>query len=89
MSFLPAAAQGYDIPSGINPITQLHQREMVLPAQLADNVRPMTGGGDTHVYNIAALDAPSFHRYVHQPAQRDALISSIKTGYNRGARFNG
>jgi hypothetical protein len=30
---------GYDIPSGVNPITQLHQNEMVLPAALADRVR--------------------------------------------------
>jgi hypothetical protein len=29
------AEQGYDVPMGVNPITQLHAREMVLPANLA------------------------------------------------------
>lgn len=42
---LASAAGGYDIPSGVNPITQLHANEMVLPANLADAVRSMAGGG--------------------------------------------
>lgn len=40
---LPAAAAGYDIPAGVNPVTQLHQREMVLPAQYADVIRGLAG----------------------------------------------
>lgn len=41
-----AASGGYDIPAGVNPMTQLHAREMVLPAPIADTVRSaMTGGG--------------------------------------------
>jgi hypothetical protein len=55
------AAGGYDIPTGINPITQLHSEEMVLPADLANNIRNMSGGGgggDT--FNIQALDTKSF-----------------------------
>ena len=39
-----SAAGGYDIGSE-SPIAQLHPREMVLPANLADNVRSMSGGG--------------------------------------------
>ena len=39
------AEKGFDIPSGINPITQLHQKEMVLPAEQADVIRGMAGGG--------------------------------------------
>lgn len=38
-----SAEGGYDIPAGVNPMTQLHQREMVLPAPLADAVRRMAG----------------------------------------------
>jgi hypothetical protein len=34
-----SAEAGYDIPAGLNPVTQLHQREMVLPAPVADTVR--------------------------------------------------
>ena len=41
MSFgaLASASGGYDIPAGVNPLTQLHQREMVLPAHIADPLR--------------------------------------------------
>ena len=57
---MASAAGGFDIPTGVNPITQLHQNEMVLPAQIAQPLRGMisdyatgggasaTGGGDTH-----------------------------------------
>jgi hypothetical protein len=57
-----SAAAGYDIPAGLNPMTQLHAQEMVLPAELANRVRAMAGGpggggggGDTHVH-IHTLD---------------------------------
>ena len=40
-----SAEGGYDIPAGMNPMTQLHQREMVLPAKYADVVRGMADGG--------------------------------------------
>ncbi|MDO5653621.1 MAG: hypothetical protein Q4G39_05910, partial [Brachymonas sp.] len=44
---IPSAAGGWDIPAGINPLTQLHEREMVLPAAQADAVRRMADGGQT------------------------------------------
>jgi hypothetical protein len=61
MGFSASAAGGYDIPAGINPVTQLHSQEMVLPADLANNVRNMTGGGgrgggSTFIFN-GVLDA--------------------------------
>lgn len=40
-----SAAGGYDIPRGINPMTQLHTEEMVLPAHLANAVRTMAAKG--------------------------------------------
>ncbi len=40
-----SAAGGYDIPSGVNPMTQLHEEEMVLPAKYANAIRDMSGGG--------------------------------------------
>ena len=56
-----SAAGGFDIPAGLNPVTQLHAQEMVLPARLANPMRDMlanfssgqasgasSGGGDTH-----------------------------------------
>ena len=39
------AQGGVDVPPGVSPMTQLHPREMVLPANLAENVRNMSGGG--------------------------------------------
>ena len=42
-----SASGGFDIPSGMNPVTQLHQEEMVLPAHIANPLRAMlaSGGG--------------------------------------------
>ena len=40
-----SAEGGYDIPRGLNPMTQLHQEEMVLPAKQANVIRDMADGG--------------------------------------------
>lgn len=66
------AEQGYDIPYGENPVTQLHQEEMVLPKRHADVIRSLAdgggagGGGATHNHNYAvniqALDSRSVER---------------------------
>jgi hypothetical protein len=37
-----SAEGGYDIPAFVNPLTQLHAREMVLPADIADTMRSLT-----------------------------------------------
>jgi len=42
---LPKAEKGFDVPAGLNPVTQLHQKEMVLPAPIAEGVRNMVGDG--------------------------------------------
>jgi hypothetical protein len=55
MSFMPLASarNGFDIPAGLNPITQLHEKEMVLPAAQADVVRGLADGdgGSGHTIN--------------------------------------
>lgn len=53
-----SARGGYDIPSGVNPVTQLHEEEMVLPKEQADAVRDMTngGGGGTILINTTGGD---------------------------------
>ncbi|HFA4044249.1 TPA: phage tail protein, partial [Neisseria gonorrhoeae] len=51
---IPSAAGGWDIPAGINPLTQLHENEMVLPAEHAQTIREMAdqqGGGSTVIIN--------------------------------------
>jgi len=51
---LASAEGGFDIPDGVNPLTQLHKREMVLPAKQADVIRNMAdnggGMGDVHIH---------------------------------------
>ena len=80
MSYLPMASArgGYDIPSGVNPITQLHEREMVLPQKQADAVRNMAeggrSGGDVHLH-VSAVDGASVKKLFndHAPALASAL----------------
>jgi hypothetical protein len=45
-----SAEGGYDIPAGVNPVVQTHQREMILPENIADKVRGMSDrSGSTNV----------------------------------------
>jgi len=65
VSQLPSAAGGWDVPQGINPITQVHEREMVLPAQYADVIRGMangspSGGGTVVIHAIDARGVKEF-----------------------------
>lgn len=41
---IASARNGFDIPAGVNPITQLHEKEMVLPAPQANVIRDMAKG---------------------------------------------
>lgn len=43
--FTPSGAGGFDIPVGVNPVTQLHEKEMVLPSRYADVIRGLAGNG--------------------------------------------
>lgn len=42
---IASASGGYDIPAGLDPITQLHAQEMVLPAKHANVIRNLADGG--------------------------------------------
>jgi len=66
---LASAAGGYDIPAGVNPITQLHEQEMVLPAKYANLIRGMAdgeggagGNGGGNHFHVHAVDARGFER---------------------------
>lgn len=83
-----SAAGGYDIPRGLNPMTQLHTEEMVLPAHLANAVRGMTkkggagdggegGGSQPMVVNISATDARGVRDLLLNNQQ--ALVEALKS----------
>jgi hypothetical protein len=86
MGSIASAALGFDIPEGVNPITQLHEREMVLPADLADGVRNMTGkgGGDGLHVHVHTLDAKSFHGYLRD--NKTALVKTLKEIHRDGRK---
>ena len=79
MSFAPmaSASAGFDIPAGVNPITQLHQREMVLPAKHADVIRSLAdgqggadGGGVVHFHDYNGLSDSEIERKAHVIADK-------------------
>lgn len=78
-----SAEGGFNVPSGMNPITQLHQNEMVLPAPLADTIRGLgNGGGGGTTIVIQALDTADVHRFVRTHA------GAIAKGVSEYQRFN-
>lgn len=81
------ADRGYDIPSGVNPLTQLHAREMVLPEELADSVRSGAGGGDIHVHtHLSAFDSSGLERLAQSHQFHDQIAAAAKRYMNRGGR---
>jgi hypothetical protein len=77
---IKSARGGYDIPSGVNPITQLHEEEMVLPKGPANALRDIAengvgrSSGDVH-FHVNALDAASVKDLLvrHGPAIAESL----------------
>jgi hypothetical protein len=65
------------VPAGENPITQLHQREMVLPQEHADTIRGLSGGGGGHGgphFHINANDSGDVNRYFAQHGNKIAKV---------------
>ncbi|MEQ1663170.1 MAG: tape measure protein [Thiobacillus sp.] len=91
-AFSPAAsaAGGYDIPAGANPITQLHAREMVLPAKHADVIRSMAeGGGEgggsfAPVIQISTIDASGVRDFLM--TNQAALVDALRNAHRNGMR---
>ena len=84
---VPSAAGGFDIPAGLNPMTQLHAKEMVLPEHIATPLRDSlaggggVGGGTTNV-TIHAMDSRSFEQFLQ--ANPAAFAAGMKTAARRG-----
>ena len=92
MSFvgrIASAEGGFDVPRGLNPVTQLHQEEMVLPRDLANTVRGMAGGeggiggGITNIHlNVQAWDSRDVKSFLlgNKSKLADALMSAHRDG---------
>lgn len=94
---IKSARGGYDIPSGVNPITQLHEDEMVLPAQHANTIRELgkstfnSGMSDQadmsavgeggSTFNIQAWDSRDIKRFMRKHGRE--VAGGLK-GYRRG-----
>ncbi len=74
------AAGGYDVP--FDTVAQIHRREMVLPAELADRVRGMTGGeggtggGDIHLHFNGPADARGIRDWFKQNGHN--IVTSLR-----------
>ena len=91
---LASAAGGFDVPSGLNPVTQLHANEMVLPADLANGIRSMVaggggggGGGGGITIHVHAVDADSVRKLFlnHQRELGIGIRATIRNGHLTGA----
>lgn len=89
-----SAANGYDIPAGVNPMTQLHEKEMVLPQAQADVIRGLannggggsTGGAVTVIQNFTVGDVASVSMVRQAVAGSE---SRIATAMGRSQRYGG
>jgi hypothetical protein len=80
---LRSAAGGFDVPAGLNPVTQLHGGEMVLPKKYADVVRGMAGGGSGGgTINVYAMDSSDVKAFMmkHRGPFSDAVAQAVKDG---------
>lgn len=88
-----SAAGGFDIPGGVNPVTQLHQKEMVLPENLAERVRNMTGDGGGKVAFVGDIvDSDSIGRFMRRrsgPITQALQEKARRFGYLGGGPTGG
>lgn len=82
---IPSASGGFDIPRGLNPMTQLHEQEMVLPAHIANPLRESLAqggapgqGGDSGTVVINTTGGDFIHK-------RD--LAKVLTQMRRDFRF--
>lgn len=80
-SSISSAEGGYDIPAGVNPLAQLHKREMVLPEAHADVIRGLAengaAGGGVVNFAVNAVDAEGVRRLLM--SNKRALADTIRS----------
>lgn len=89
-----SAMGGYDIPRGLNPLTQLHEEEMVLPQKFANVIRNMAansqgevgggdGGGAPVTFQVSAIDAAGVKQFFDRHGAQ--LVETLR---GQGRSFN-
>jgi hypothetical protein len=77
-----SAESGFDIPAGVNPLVQTHQKEMILPAEHAETIRSMAGGKGAGgmTVNISAVDAAGVKKLfmTHGASMADSLKAQAR-----------
>lgn len=77
---IPSAAGGFDIPEGLNPVTQLHEKEMVLPAEHAQTIRNLKGSNvafEALNFHITTMDSKGVKEFLLN--NKMALAESLKS----------
>ncbi|QBQ98169.1 hypothetical protein [Paraburkholderia pallida] len=84
-----SASGGFDIPAGMNPLTQLHEQEMVLPAKYANVIRSIAANGSSDspqavfapVLNVHAVDQRSMERMLRR--NDNALMTALQGAHRK------
>lgn len=80
-----SAASGYDIPAGLNPMTQLHEEEMVLPKDIANPLREnLAGGGGLGggvSVHITAMDSRDVQRALMEGGALHKALKNLQRGF--------
>ena len=63
---IASAEGGYDIPAGANPVTQLHEKEMVLPRAQADVIRGLAANGGSGGMKLTLINNGTPQRVIEQ-----------------------
>lgn len=79
---IASAEGGYDIPAGTNPVTQLHEKEMVLPKAQADVIRGLANGGRGAGSMPMVTYSPVIHidSRTDQAEVRQLVVSAVQRG---------
>jgi len=85
-----SAAGGFAIPKGVNPMTQLHEEEMVLPAHISKPLQEaissggLGGAGKSHTnLSITAMDTRSISQSLRQGGALDKALRGINRDFRK------
>jgi hypothetical protein len=78
------AEGGFDVPRGLNPMTQLHAQEMVLPAKYAEPLRQNLesgggagGRGGNVNLSVSTMDARSFEKFAKRGGAVEKVLKDL------------